>query len=421
MRRDGLIFVHPSDELYGADRILLEILGALPEPCRASAECWLPIDLPHGDTPLCEELERRGVRVRHVDLPILRRAYRSPRALARLQRRARVLRKALVSSRPGVVYCTTSAAFVAAPLARASGTPHVIGHVQEIWTPSDRRILGVMANACHRLVAVSRVVVDHLPSRLQQRTIVVPNATPQPARVMPLDRRSGPLRFVVASRWNGTKGHRTLLSAWDRLDADAELVILGGPPSSGDVTDIVGLVAALRRPDTVTVVGEVADAAPYIENADVVLVPSDRPESFGLVAIEAFARGRPVVASAAGGLLDIVTHGEDGWLYPAGDADALARVLAGLTHHQVAAAAEKARAVYENRFTSAHYAAAWSGLLELFDGETRSGSGSVVAPTIDGSHVAMPLAESAEQEHDIDGHQRAVDPREGTLEPHQRK
>jgi glycosyltransferase involved in cell wall biosynthesis len=58
--------------------------------------------------------------------------------------------------------------------------------------------------------------------------------------------------------------------------------------------------------------------------SDVVLVPS-RYESFGLVAIEAMAAGRPVVALAAGGLAEVVTHDVDGLLAADGPgaADAL--------------------------------------------------------------------------------------------------
>ena len=50
-------------------------------------------------------------------------------------------------------------------------------------------------------------------------------------------------------------------------------------------------------------------------------------ESFGYVCVEAMALGRPVVASRAGGLAEIVTDGHDGWLVEPGDAGELARVL----------------------------------------------------------------------------------------------
>lgn len=79
------------------------------------------------------------------------------------------------------------------------------------------------------------------------------------------------------------------------------------------------------------------------------LAPSTWPEPFGIVAIEAMACGRPVIASRAGGLPDLVADGESGILVPPGEAEALrqamARLLAdpGLRERMGAAAARRAR------------------------------------------------------------------------------
>jgi glycosyltransferase involved in cell wall biosynthesis len=351
------LFVHPSDELYGADRMLLEMLAALPK--EQPTEVWLPTDLVHPVAPLCAEIAALGITVRHVDLPVLRRAYRAPGALFALQRRCRAFARELRLVKAATVYCTTSATFLAAAVARHVGVPCVVGHVQEIWTRGDRRILAPLARHCERLVAISSPVAESLTPRLRARTSIVPNATPEPATRTPLDDHAGPLRFVIASRWNGWKGHRTLLAAWDRLTTSAQLVILGGPPPSGESVDVHAMVAGLRRPETVSVVGEVVDPSAFIDAADVVLVPSDQAEPFGLVAIEAFAMGRPVIGSAAGGLRDIITPQQDGWLFPPGDVDALVGLLSGLTRSEVTAAGSEARRTYEDRYKSESYAVRW--------------------------------------------------------------
>ena len=70
------------------------------------------------------------------------------------------------------------------------------------------------------------------------------------------------------------------------------------------------------------------DPTPLYRWADVVAVPSRRPESLGRVAIEAMAFGRPPLASAIGGLREVVADGVTGRLLPPGDADALAQALA---------------------------------------------------------------------------------------------
>ncbi len=359
--RRQILFLHPSDELYGADRMLLEMLAALPSD--VGAEVWVPTDLEHpaDGQSLCGELKARGISVRHVDLPILRRAYTNPRGAFQLLRRARSLVRELRKDRPGVVYCTTSAAFLGAPLARVARVPRVVGHVQEIWSATDRHVLTVPALACGTLLCISESVRDALPRPVRRRAVVVPNGTGQPTPVPTTSRTSptGPLRFLVASRWNGWKGHGTLLDAWNRAGAPGHLVVLGGPPRSGDSVDVHALVAALDDPASVTVVGEVADSSQEYERTDVVLIPSDQPEPFGLVAIEAFAWGRPVIGSAGGGLLEIVTPDWDGWLFPAQDVAALAGLLGSITRDDVTIAGERARDTFARRFTAAAFAEKW--------------------------------------------------------------
>ena len=360
-----MVFIHSSDELYGADRMLLAMLEALPPEVRERAEFWLPTDQEHPSTPLCRELELRGATVRHLDLPILRRAYRRPVQLARLVGRMARLGGQLRSTRPSLVYCTTSATYLASPVAALLRIPRRVGHVQEIWAGGDRAILGRLARPFDTLLAISRPVAESMPPALAERTTVVLNGSPDPGPPTTWPGRDGELGFVVASRWNAWKGHRTLLAAWDRLEGPGRLVVLGGAPTAGEAVDVPALVRSLRRPETVEVVGEVEDPHTYLESADVVVVPSDNPEPFGLVAIEAFARGRPVIGSDAGGLADIVDHGETGWLYPAGDAEALAEVIAGLTPDQVQEAGRRARDTYESKFTTARFGLDWISALDF--------------------------------------------------------
>jgi len=130
-----------------------------------------------------------------------------------------------------------------------------------------------------------------------------------------------------------------LLQAWSLAGCPGHLTILGGPAPAGRSVDVPHLVSTLVPDvDTVTVVGEVPDIAPYIAESDVVLLPSDLPEGFGLVVVEAFAQGRPAIASRSGGTVDVITHGVDGWLFTPGDPVSLAAVFSSLTPAAVAEA-----------------------------------------------------------------------------------
>ncbi|HEY7213157.1 MAG TPA: glycosyltransferase, partial [Thermoanaerobaculia bacterium] len=84
--------------------------------------------------------------------------------------------------------------------------------------------------------------------------------------------------------------------------------------------------------------------------ADVFLLPSES-ESFGLAALEAMSCEVPVIASDAGGLPEVVVHGETGFLCPVGDVDAMAaaalRLLTDEDLRRRFGAASRRRAVEE--------------------------------------------------------------------------
>jgi len=73
----------------------------------------------------------------------------------------------------------------------------------------------------------------------------------------------------------------------------------------------------------------VAPVEQAIEDAAIVVVPS-LGEGFGMVALEAMERARPVIASAVGGLPEIVADGQTGIVVPPADAEALAEAIVAL-------------------------------------------------------------------------------------------
>lgn len=90
-----------------------------------------------------------------------------------------------------------------------------------------------------------------------------------------------------------------------------------------------------------------------LRQAAYLVIPSTGIESFGLVAIEAFAAGTPVIASAHGGLREIVVHGKTGLLVEPGNSKALARAIAFAEDHpdEMKVMGRAARQVYLSRYT----------------------------------------------------------------------
>ena len=81
--------------------------------------------------------------------------------------------------------------------------------------------------------------------------------------------------------------------------------------------------------DSITFIGHVQSVETVLHGADLFLLPSET-ESFGLAALEALSCEVPVVATAVGGLPEVVDDGVTGFLRPVGDVDAMAQAAARL-------------------------------------------------------------------------------------------
>ena len=132
------------------------------------------------------------------------------------------------------------------------------------------------------------------------------------------------------------------------------------------------LAARLGVQERVTFAGWLGPAqlASEFAEASVVAIPSLWPEPFGLVGIEAQAAGRPVIASATGGVSDWLEDGRTGICVPPGDARALAAALSELLSdpdRQDAMGAAGRRAVGA-RFTEERHVAA---LLDAYEAAHR--------------------------------------------------
>ncbi len=89
---------------------------------------------------------------------------------------------------------------------------------------------------------------------------------------------------------------------------------------------ICNRVKELGLQDRVSFLGKQDEVAQIISLADIMLLPSEK-ESFGLVALEAMACGVPTVASNTGGIPELITHGQTGFLAPVGDTEQMSEYV----------------------------------------------------------------------------------------------
>jgi N-acetyl-alpha-D-glucosaminyl L-malate synthase BshA len=100
----------------------------------------------------------------------------------------------------------------------------------------------------------------------------------------------------------------------------AKLIFVGEGP---DLPKVQCRARELGLAERIYFLGKQDDVAQVVSLADIMLLPSEK-ESFGLVALEAMACGVPTIGSTAGGIPELVSHGETGYLAPIGDTEQMA-------------------------------------------------------------------------------------------------
>lgn len=149
------------------------------------------------------------------------------------------------------------------------------------------------------------------------RSIVIPNAVALP-ELGPAPTRSVPV-IVSVGRLKPPKDFRTLVEALAGLEHDFDALLVGDGPDRDDLAQAI-LDHGLE--DRVELTGTRDDVVGVLARADV-FVLSSRSEGMPMSALEAMAAGLPVVASAVGGVPEVVVDGQTGVLVPPEDAPAL--------------------------------------------------------------------------------------------------
>jgi glycosyltransferase involved in cell wall biosynthesis len=255
----------------------------------------------------------------------------------------------------------------AAWLLAAAGLPRpfVVGtvHSSRVRSPEDRDLVRRLTPRMDHLIAVSRAIVRKIedegrvgaPISLIYNGVDLARYADHKEYGLP----AGAQVVGVVARLEPEKGHPTLLEAWpavlravpnahllivgegtqrEALEAQAaSLGLLAPPPSTSDTprppTDMhrwASNSVEVERTPSVTFTGRRDDVPAVTAALDVAVLPSYR-EAQGLSILEAMALARPVVASAVGGIPEMIDHGRTGLLVPPHDpyslADSLIRLL----------------------------------------------------------------------------------------------
>lgn len=212
----------------------------------------------------------------------------------------------------------------------------------------DRWAVGLAVQRAERLIAVSealrRSLMEAWPET-EAKCIAIPNGvdTQAPAPRPPdqvraqLGLPSGARLVGMIARLAPQKGALDFVRAADMLGRSlpgVHFVLAGAGPLREEVES---LRAELDLEERLHLVGEIESPRDLLGALEVLVVPSTS-EGSSVVAMEAMAVGKPVVATAVGGVPEVVADGETGLLVPPGDSEALAEAVGALLKDEARAA-----------------------------------------------------------------------------------
>lgn len=324
-----VVWISHRSGLAGAELSLVEAANALVER-GVEVEVVLP-----WRGPLEQRLRAAGAGVRFIPHARWAGAPRSPSSVAlRWTRNVRSLRplvRALEGSGADVVVTNTITVPLGAFAVRLAGLPHV-WYLHEYGTAehgvrfdlgrsATLRLVGILSDA---VMVNSKALRSHFAGPLRKEPRLVYYAVEVPELDTAFAADPG-LRLVQVASLSPGKG---------QLDAVRALVLLArrgidvrlrlvGEDLGGHAAELCDLARREGVEERLEVAGFSADPAQEIVAADVALTCS-RLEAFGRATVEAMKLGRPVVAAASGGSVELVRDGWSGLLYQPGDAEALA-------------------------------------------------------------------------------------------------
>jgi L-malate glycosyltransferase len=342
-----VLYVSHTAVVSGAERSLLDLLGALP---RTVAPL---LATPPG--PLQVLAQERGIATTAIvgTAGSLRlHPLHTPRALAQMAVAGWQVRRAAARHGADVVHANSIRAGIVLAFARLRATATIV-HVRDclprgrVSTATLRLIAAtattVVANSAYTAASVlaaapsARVEVVHNAVDLRRFD---PEAIDRAEARTRLG-RAGERRLLLGvvaqlSPWKGQDTAIEALSVLCREGLDAQLLLVGSAKFVASSTrfDNEDYVARLRElvadaglEDRVSWLGEREDVAQIVRALDVLLLPSWE-EPFGRALIEAMALGVPVVATDVGGPREIVQQGREGYLVAPRQPDAWARAIA---------------------------------------------------------------------------------------------
>lgn len=327
-----VLHVIPSLATGGAERLVVNLLKALDKNKFEVAACSLYSET---GTPFVQELKQHGIPVyclgKHKGLDL--------RMMPRLYRLFRTFKPDIVHTHLSVLRYV----LLPAALCRIPARFHTVHNIAQ-------KELDDVGKVVHHLAFHMRKVVPISISQEVARTMrILYNAqTPIIYNGIPVEQFQGPegtrsfrrnkeglkksdVVFLHVGRFSLQKNHRLLIEAFEQAikkSSDLKLLLVGDNELRSDIEK---LVKEKYLDQSIRFLGLRQDIPELLTACDIFVLSSDW-EGLPMTILEAMAAGRPVIATAVGGVPELVKNGATGLLVPAQNARALSQAMVRLAN-----------------------------------------------------------------------------------------
>lgn len=193
------------------------------------------------------------------------------------------------------------------------------------------KLVYVASHFSHAITLISkseyREVTHHLPakSRVRKRLLIIHNGSPDVKAAYP-STASDQFTFCSTNRLVSDKGIREMIVAFKRFHKshpDSRLVLVGNGPEEDHFKELASDEPAI------VFAGFQSDPLSFVASSDVLLQPTYH-EGFSISILEGFMLQKPIIATAVGGNVEMITNNENGLLVPVKDIDSLYAAMVSL-------------------------------------------------------------------------------------------
>lgn len=346
----NILALHVVSDMYGSSKVLLQAVTALKQ--KGYNVCVVVSE----EGPLTTALQKAGIQTKIIRLGILRRRYVNffgiiNRAVV-LTRAFFALKKLCKAQNIDIIYTNTAPVVIGGLLAKFTGIKNV-WHLHEILEKESfmHRFFGKLINAtASKVIVVSNSVYNNWAGIIDTRKMVTvyngynaDNLVPANAAASINNLRehlgitSNTVLVGMVGRINNIKGQPYFIdiaAAAKAAGLNCHFVMIGDAYTGYEYLykTLEQQIQNLGVQDMVTNLYYQPNAASLIKDLDIFVLPSIKPDSFPVVVLEAKAAGKPVIATAQGGVLEQIDDCVTGFLVPVNDANTAAEKLGVLVN-----------------------------------------------------------------------------------------